>query len=640
MKNKPNSEKSMANRTTQKYKWRTELQEMMSMPFVRIDLQLEMDQNDIKEAIVEWQISSTGITNYEEYLLYEDERKTQVSFIGKLFPRADKYDIIIEEFRNRVRYLVQLPANGIYINDVTLAVDAYVTAVKLLVNNLNSDDINSFIMIDRFLAVAPSLISRDKIKDDDKIKLLVKLEDVISEIEGIRSGLSTEQLNDLILLVTHVVYCYKFYCYQYNIGVSLALINGLFNMPQWMGTLYLSVEGHIKIKFSLLCLHLSFDLIMWDERLGTKLGISFKTYDTLRYILDDSLQLLKRRNTSFYIPIYQWFLSRIDADITQHYANNPKLEYYDLHDIDRMKILACCERFSNYRYPVTVETVVNFLMQFKNRRDAESVIRVLDAIDFLEFWQLAERLEDAILQMIKRNGDLSVCPLGPISGSTSLMHYYMAHSGIKNVSFFNNVTDAIRKGEKRSAICFIDDCAITGIQSNEIFQKLFGKKKSTDSETLVLSGNDRKELLSRKVGVALSVVSDTGLDGLINTFKSLNVNDAFTTYGSMTLEKDKAFSPASKVSWKDSNERKRMSVIFQNIGIRLLHAKAQEKKWSKKEQQRHSLGYGDFQRLLIFPYSVPKSTVIALWAGINDFSSPWKPLFPLAVQDDSYYPVQ
>jgi hypothetical protein len=81
MQNKPNSEKSMANRTTQKDKWRTELQKMMSMPFVRIDLQLEMDQDDITEAIAEWQSSRTGIMNYEEYLPYEDESKSQVSFV-------------------------------------------------------------------------------------------------------------------------------------------------------------------------------------------------------------------------------------------------------------------------------------------------------------------------------------------------------------------------------------------------------------------------------------------------------------------------------------------------------------------------------------------------------------------------------
>ena len=108
----------------------------------------------------------------------------------------------------------------------------------------------------------------------------------------------------------------------------------------------------------------------------------------------------------------------------------------------------------------------------------------------------------------------------------------------------------------------------------------------------------------------------------------------------MTLESEKAFSPASRVGWKDSNERNRMRLIFQKIGIHLLSEKARERNWSKKDLKYHSLGFGDFQSLLVFPYSVPKPTITALWAGVKNFSSSWIPLFPLAVQDDEYYPIQ
>ena len=631
----------MTSRTSQKNKWDKKINEMMSMPFVRIDLILGMENEEIARALAEWKSEKNGITDYEEYLRNEEENRSELSLDARKFlGRVDEYDVLIEEFRNRVRHLLQLPDDQINFINVFSTIECYVASVTQLMKNINNENINSFIMSDRYLAVVPSLLSQDRLNDDDKLKIINKFEDIISKIEGYRANLSAAQLNDLILLVTHVVYCYKFYCNQYRIGTSTGVINYLYKMPKWMGTTYLSVEGYIKINFSLLCIHLSFDIFKWSERLETRLGISFETYNTLRFILNDALELLKRQNSSFYIPIYQWFISRIDSDITQYYANNLKLEYYDLHDIDRMKILACCERFSNYRYPVTIETVVKFIMQFKTRQDAESVIRLLNAIEFLEYWQLAERLESALQQMKKRSGDLALCPLGPVSGSTSLMHYYMAHSDIKGVTFFNSVTEAIRNSEKKSVICFIDDCAITGIQSQEIFQTLMGKMKPKDNEMIVLTDNDKSELLRRKVGVCLSLVSDTALNGLKTNFKSLDIGNAYTTYGSMILEKEKAFSPASRVAWKDGNERERMMLIFQRIGMRLLDAKAKERKWTRKEQRLHSLGYGDFQSLLVFPYSVPKPTIIALWAGIKDFSSPWKPLFPLAMEDDSYYPLQ
>jgi hypothetical protein len=640
MKIKPRLPRAITSMRSQRDKWEIQISDMMSMPFVRIDLKLNMEHEAINNALVEWQANRTLITSYEEYLKVEEENRSELSLKARmLLGKKDQYDSLNDHFVNRMLFLLQLPDEKLFFSDLAIAVDAYVVLVKYLLNDLNGDEISSLIN-DRILALVPALLAKDKITKDEKLVILNKLESLIDKLEKIQDGLSVEKSNNLILLVTYVVYSYKYFCNQFKVGTSLDVVNYLYKMPQWIGSIYLNIESYIKMDFSLLCIHLSFDLISWSDPLKTKIGISFETYHSLRYILDDTLQILEKRNTSFYIPIYQWFISRIDSDITKLYANNPKLEYYNLHDIERMKILACCEKFANYRYPVTIETVVSYLMQFKNRQNAESTIRILDAIVFLEFWQLAERLEDALKQIKNRDGALAICPLGPVSGSTSLMHYYMAHSGIKGVTFYNSVTEAIRSNEKEPTICFIDDCALTGIQSNKIFSILMGCMKPTDNEMLILSDEDKREFFKRKIAVGLSIVSDTAYSGLNNTFKSLNLSDAYVAYGSMTLENDKAFSHSSRVAWKDNNERNRMRLVFQKIGMRILSEKAREKNWSQAELKHHSLGFGDFQSLLVFPYSVPKPTITALWAGVKDFSSPWVPLFPLAIQDESYYPVQ
>lgn len=57
----------MNNRTSQKNKWITQINEMMSMPFVRIDLILDMEHEEIIQTLAKWQSSRTGITNYQTY---------------------------------------------------------------------------------------------------------------------------------------------------------------------------------------------------------------------------------------------------------------------------------------------------------------------------------------------------------------------------------------------------------------------------------------------------------------------------------------------------------------------------------------------------------------------------------------------
>ena len=84
----------------------------------------------------------------------------------------------------------------------------------------------------------------------------------------------------------------------------------------------------------------------------------------------------------------------------------------------------------------------------------------------------------------------------------------------------------------------------------------------------------------------------------------------------------------SLVPWASAQEREELKQFCAEVGYDLLEVRASQKSWTNERRRESSLGYSDFQRLIVFPYSVPKSTLTFLWAtgGTN---RRWLPLFPV-----------
>lgn len=83
----------------------------------------------------------------------------------------------------------------------------------------------------------------------------------------------------------------------------------------------------------------------------------------------------------------------------------------------------------------------------------------------------------------------------------------------------------------------------------------------------------------------------------------------------------------SQVHWASADERNELKSFCEKVGYELLEERSVQKSWSEERRLESRLGYGDFQRLIAFPYSVPKSTLTLLWASSSDRK--WKPLFPV-----------
>ncbi len=70
-----------------------------------------------------------------------------------------------------------------------------------------------------------------------------------------------------------------------------------------------------------------------------------------------------------------------------------------------------------------------------------------------------------------------------------------------------------------------------------------------------------------------------------------------------------------------------MKEVCAEVGYQVLGKRAESKQWTMERRRESALGFSDAQRLLVFPYNVPKTSLTLLWEKSRD-SFLWKPLFP------------
>jgi hypothetical protein len=89
----------------------------------------------------------------------------------------------------------------------------------------------------------------------------------------------------------------------------------------------------------------------------------------------------------------------------------------------------------------------------------------------------------------------------------------------------------------------------------------------------------------------------------------------------------KAFEPMGSIAWASENEREALKQFASEVGYDILEDRAKRKGWDDTRRKESALGFSNFQRVLVFPYNVPKTTLTLLWETGRD-SRRWQPLFP------------
>jgi hypothetical protein len=371
-----------------------------------------------------------------------------------------------------------------------------------------------------------------------------------------------------------------------------------------------------------------------DKPFMPQLGVSYNTLADLRALFEDAADACSEPRLSMHQYVFRWSLDKLEAEVfaLKNTDNNLRM-IPSLTRGEQGAVVELAQRFASYRYPISADHLKQFLLQFGTTQRIRAVIRLLSSIKFYPLWQLSEAVERILRKEAARHGRIVIVPLGDLAGSTAIINYLMAHSSLKNLLFVEDLPRALRATRKGGRIYFVDDCILSGTQTLSIVQDLMGsrqRKKHNTRYCRELTAQEKKALSHRKAVFVYAVACDYALGRLEADLPEAGMpRTSFEILFSISEpESVKAFGPMSLIPWTSPEERDELKQFCVDVGYDLLEGRAAQKSWSDKRRKESALGYSDFQRLIVFPYSVPKSTLTFLWATGGE-NRRWLPLFPV-----------
>ncbi|WP_291370028.1 MULTISPECIES: hypothetical protein [unclassified Acinetobacter] len=311
-----------------------------------------------------------------------------------------------------------------------------------------------------------------------------------------------------------------------------------------------------------------------------------------------------------------------------------------LNDNDKFRIKNILYKINSYRKPITIETLYAFLYQFDSIENLRAMLKVLENLNYFDYWMLNEILENILIKQIDSQADnIYICPL-EADGSSSIYQYLISHSDHlneyygKKIKFERSISDVLKISKIEDEIIIIDDCSLSGTQTSSCITELLGireMKDHYDKHCDKLEDQLLEKFRIAQVNLCFCVGSNYAKNVLENLIIKENLKN-FKVYIGKYLHMTKAedgnlgnrIFGSNSLIWESSKERDNLKEFCQSIGYQILSSIAERKNWDEDRRVQSSLGYSDLQQVIIFPYSVPKTTLPILWCeGEN-----WKPLFP------------
>lgn len=347
----------------------------------------------------------------------------------------------------------------------------------------------------------------------------------------------------------------------------------------------------------------------------------------------------KKIGDKVYSSIFIDLSSEIKKKIFDSFFKKENL-YKLLTENDHYKIKNILYKINSYRKPITIESLYDYLYQFEEVERVRAILKILENLNFFTFHQLNEILENILIKQIKSNSKkIYICPL-EADGSSSIYQYLASHSDNlkkaygKKIKFERSINDVLLSSKIEDEIIVIDDCSLSGTQTSNIISELLGIRKLKVHHDVHCEKLEESLLAKFKlsnVNLCFCVGSDYAkktLEDLICANNLEKFKIYIGKYLHMTDPEDgnsgNRIFESNSLIWESCKEREDLKEFCQRIGYRILGDIAEQKKWDEARRKQSSLGYSDLQQVLVFPYSVPKTTLPILWCeGEN-----WKPLFP------------
>lgn len=467
-------------------------------------------------------------------------------------------------------------------------------------------------------------------------KLLDQLKSTIDETwEILRArGFDADQLE----YQNNLIFCYFILAQALKMSIIPDVVSRhLLIFRHASSSQWASVPSRIRMQYATLILHLVTQFYPPNSPFKSMLGFSYNTLADLRAVLADGAS-----STSIEAPftvsqwVFRWFTDKIDAEVfsmRRHAGHAASLAL--LSEGEQRSAVELSKRFASYRLPVTLHHLERFLLQFGSTMRIRGALRLLTHCKFFPLWELGESMERLLASDLDDDpaSRLVIAPLGDQSGSTAIMKYLASHSSlVSRLHFADDIRSALAHTKDGDCLHFVDDCLLSGTQTLNILGDLMGTRDRKSHHTVhceVLSIEDRVELRKRSLTFLYCVVTDKGLSRFDECLAATGIDPMRTTikFGVLEHSSAKAFEPMGSVPWASVDEREEVKQFATEVGYDILGARAKRKNWEDSRRQESALGYSDFQRLLIFPYNVPKTSVTLLWERGTE-SRNWQPLFP------------
>lgn len=399
---------------------------------------------------------------------------------------------------------------------------------------------------------------------------------------------------------------------------------------------WVATRTDVRVQYASLILAFTMHFYELDRPFETKLGFSYNVLAELRSVFQEAGNAELEATFTPSQWVFRWLVDKLDTEVFSSIRRAEISELAALSPVEQNLAVELARRFAAYRVPVSVESLAGFLLQFGTTQRIRGALRLLTRVKFYSLWELAQAIERTLAAELTRTGNnqLVISAFGEHTGSAAIMNYLVAHSPLASaLKFEPNLPAALAATHSDDCIYVVDDCLLSGTQGLNTLGDLMGTRVRKSHHTMhapELSTQDKRRLEKRHLRFTYGVVMDEGIErfkGAEYEKTGLDKTRAEVLFGTIEPVRSKIFEPLGPVNWLSQEERDEMKAFCEEIGYNVLERRSQEKEWSDDRRRESALGFSDMQRLLVFPYNVPKTTLTLLWErSSGDFK--WSPLFP------------
>jgi hypothetical protein len=606
-----------------------EVRVLLGHPIFDVEAVLEFSLADVREVAAS--IPERAFRELEEYAETEQRRAEGNPITKRLKTRRrnTEFEAAFDQW--------ELISGFLLSTDTPTAIDRHYREyiehtgrlAGLAIADVNANSVDSYCLtcLFQFLAVtvkAERMGNKDVVRD-----ALKRFDDLVVEIIATDPTRlrSADRVGPFLQVVTGLLSA-LLVTSEYAGGLKVATFNKALQLKQKLGTaVWGMVRPGDRYRFSLCCLH--FALAIYGDRRPFEpvLGFSDNCLLRLRHILVDGMESVPHPTTAIYSSVFRYFIDQIDRGVSYRSVDF-RLIQENFTDADRTEIMQLADKFRVYHHGINFERLVRFLAQFQTLQMIRAALVLLRNVKFYTLATLQTMLESVFRKLPDAGDPHTVVPLGTLGGSESLMHYLVSHWSLSELRIENDLERILGTTPNETPLYFIDDCALSGTQTINTFAEYLGKRELKAHHTVHCQPlRNPDALLRRPIVLIYAIGSFFACERLRANLDGLGLHNVTIKVAACEDTGLKPFTPSMEYIWEERGQREMLAEFMSEVGFSILETRAASKAWRDDRRRESALGFSDFQRLVVFQYNVPKTTITPLWETGPFHGKEWIPLF-------------